>query len=142
MIYAPPLQCYRIWYLSINLPLSQGLIFLCAFVLLSRVFFIWTWKTSPSICFEAGLVVMNSLNFYQRSLFFLHFWKTVLLDVMFLVEIFSFSTLNKLPHSILAWSFLKTLLTLYIVVRLYLCGGLGPGFSSQSSCWHHSQLFS
>ena len=107
VIYAPPLQCYRIWYLSINLILSQGFIFLCALMLLSRVFFIWAWKTSPSICFEAGLAVMNSLNFYQRSLFCLHFWRTVLLDVMFLVEIFSFSSLNKLPHSLPAWSFHK-----------------------------------
>lgn len=107
VIYAPPLQCYRIWYLSINLILSQGFIFLCAFMLLSRVFFIWAWKTSPSICFEAGLVVMNSLNFYQRSLFCLHFWRTVLLDVMFLVEFFSFSSLNELPHSLPAWSFHK-----------------------------------
>ena len=107
VIYPPPLQCYRIWYLSINLILSQGFIFLCALMLLSRVFFIWASKTSPSICFEAGLAVMNSLNFYQRSLFCLHFWRTVLLDVMFLVEIFSFSSLNKLPHSLPAWSFHK-----------------------------------
>lgn len=46
---------------------------------------------------KAGLVVMNNLSF----VYLYHFWETVLPDIVFLVNFFSFHTSNTLSYSFL-----------------------------------------
>lgn len=61
-------------------------------------------RTSFSISFNVDPVVMNSYTFCLpgKCLFFLHFWRTVFLDIVFLIDLFfSFSTLNLSNYSLL-----------------------------------------
>ena len=58
--------------------------------------FILTWRTSFSNPCNACLVVMNSLSLYLgSSLFFLHFWRSVLPQIVFLVGRFFLSVLQQ-----------------------------------------------
>ena len=104
-IYTPPL-----WHLSIYSPLPKSFVFMC-FCGTSRILSLPLKGISLSISGNASLVMMYSLGFYFSGKVLLlphfwgvpprgsavmnltsipHFWRTILLDTVFLVGIFIF----------------------------------------------------
>lgn len=92
LIYSPPLQYYRILYLSIYLPLPNSFIFVHDFVftVLFIFFFPFFFQVEGLPFCKTGLVVMNCQLLFILGSLYSSFRKSILLDTLFLVGTYFF----------------------------------------------------